>query len=118
MTPNPKREYIRSRKLLDNCRYLHCSMCGSNDGTIVAAHSNQGRHGTGKAIKADDNMIAALCYICHADLDQGSIYSKKEKERYWERAHLKTVYRLIEANLWPANVPIPDTYEAYRKSLI
>ena len=118
MTPNPKREYIRSRKLLDNCKYLHCSMCGSDDGTIVAAHSNQGRHGKGKAIKADDNMIAALCYICHADLDQGSIYSKKEKDRFWERAHLKTVYWLIEANLWPDSVLLPQTYIDYKNSLI
>ena len=118
MTPNPKREYIRSRKLLDNCKYLYCSMCGTDDGTIVAAHSNQGIHGKGKSIKADDNMIAALCHICHMDLDQGSIYSKKEKERLWGRAHLKTVYWLIEANLWPDSVPLPQTYIGYKNSLI
>ena len=118
MNPNPKRQYIRSRKLLDNCQYLNCAMCGVDDGTIVGAHSNQGAHGKGKAIKADDNMIAALCYVCHMDLDQGSIYSKKERERLWDRAHLKTVYWLIEANLWPDNVPLPQTYIDYKNSLI
>jgi len=52
------------------------------------------------------------------DLDQGSIYSKKERERLWDRAHLKTVYWLIEANLWPDNVPLPQTYIDYKNSLI
>jgi hypothetical protein len=118
MKSHLKRTYIRSPKLLYNCRYLHCQLCGADDGTIVAAHSNQGKHGKGKGIKADDNMIAALCHICHMDIDQGSIYSKSERERLWDTTHLKTVYRLIEADLWPDSVPVPQTYIDYKNSLI
>jgi len=51
------------------------------------------------------------------DLDQGSIYTKNERERLWNTAHLKTVYRLIEADLWPDNVPVPQSYLDYKNSL-
>jgi len=44
----------RNRKLLDMIRESpECMHCGRyNDGTVVAAHSNQLRDGKGKSIKA------------------------------------------------------------------
>jgi hypothetical protein len=117
MKLNPKRTYIRSPKLLSNCQYLSCQLCGAEDDTVVAAHSNSSAHGKGRSIKADDNMIAALCYLCHAEIDQGTTFTKDEKESLWNMAHLKTVYRLIEADLWPDRVPIPQSYLDYKNRL-
>ena len=57
----------------------------------MAAHSNQLRDGKGKAIKAHDFRIAALCYTCHSELDQGSKMSKSERLNMWEEAHRSTI---------------------------
>ena len=62
---------------------------------MVAAHSNQLRDGKGKGIKAHDYRIAALCYRCHADLDQGSKMSKEERKEVWEEAHRKSIGELF-----------------------
>jgi hypothetical protein len=72
-------------------------MCGRfNDGTVVAAHSNQLRDGKGKSIKAHDYRTAALCYSCHMELDQGKRWSKVERRELWEEAHRQTMGWLIE----------------------
>lgn len=66
--------------------------CGKhNDGTIVAAHSNQLRDGKGKGIKAHDFRIAYLCYGCHYEIDQGSTLTKEQRQILWEEAHRKTI---------------------------
>jgi hypothetical protein len=39
--------------------------------TTVAAHSNWGEHGKGKAIKAEDSYSVWACWRCHQMLDQG-----------------------------------------------
>jgi len=114
---NPKRQYVRSAKLLNNIRYLHCHACGADDQTIVGAHSNSSAHGKGRGIKADDNMVAALCWDCHHALDQGHYLSKEEKEQFWMDAHLRTVFSLIKADLWPSSVPLPQTYLDYQNKL-
>jgi hypothetical protein len=62
---------------------------------VVAAHSNQLRDGKGRSIKAHDYRIAALCYTCHADIDQGRM-SREDKQDLWEMAHRKTVGWLFE----------------------
>jgi hypothetical protein len=62
----------------------------------VAAHSNQLRDGKGRSIKAHDYRIAALCYRCHFDLDQGSKMSKEDRVDIWEMAHRKTVGWLFD----------------------
>lgn len=73
-----------------------CSGCGaSNDGTIVAAHSNRLRHGKGKGIKCHDCYIAALCYRCHVALDQGSDMNREEREDFWQQAHDTTLLWLF-----------------------
>ena len=43
--PVPKQAYVRSKALLEACREIPCQHCHRDDGTVVAAHSNQARHG-------------------------------------------------------------------------
>ena len=114
---HPKRQYVRSAKLLNNIRFLHCHACGADDQTIVGAHSNSQAHGKGRGIKSDDNMVAALCWDCHHTLDQGHYLSKEEKEKFWMYAHLRTVFSLIKAELWPPTVPLPQTYLDFQNKL-
>lgn len=88
----------RNPKLLQIVRESPCQHCGRQDGTIVAAHSNQLRDGKGKGIKASDFRIAALCYLCHSDLDQGYKMSKEERTQMWEDAHRATIGWLFDNN--------------------
>ncbi len=92
---------FRNQKLLEIVREFECVLCGAEDGTVVAAHSNQLRDGKGKGIKAHDYRIAALCYRCHMAIDQGHRMNKQEKEAMWEEAHRKTIGFLFErGKLW------------------
>ena len=86
----------RNKKLLEIVRNSPCQICGCQDGTIVAAHSNQLRDGKGKGIKAHDYRIAALCYKCHMELDQGNKLTKQQKFYDWDEAHRKTIGWLFE----------------------
>ena len=91
----------RNQKLLETVREFECVLCGAEDGTVVAAHSNQLRDGKGKGRKAHDYRIAALCYRCHMAIDQGHRMNKQEKEAMWEEAHRKTIGYLFErGKLW------------------
>jgi hypothetical protein len=87
----------RNKKLLEILRKSPCQECGREDGTVVAAHSNQLRDGKGRGIKSSDAMIAALCYNCHMEIDQGSKLSKQERIDIWEEAHRNTMKWLIES---------------------
>jgi len=89
----------RNTKLLEAVRAFPCQHCGRQDGTVVAAHSNQLRDGKGRGLKAHDYRIAALCHGCHAALDQGAALSRAERLEFWEEAHRKTVGLLFEAGL-------------------
>lgn len=86
----------RNKALLEAVRESPCQICGVQDGTVVAAHSNQQRDGKGMGIKAHDYRIAALCYTCHADIDQGKTLSKQQKFEAWDTAHLRTIGWLFE----------------------
>lgn len=86
----------RNKKLLEIVRGSPCQICGIQNGTVVAAHSNQLRDGKGRGIKAADYRIAALCYTCHSEIDQGSRMSKQERLNAWEEAHRATVGWLFE----------------------
>lgn len=101
----PKHSYVRSPTLLRHAREIPCQHCGADDGTVVAAHANWGG-GRGRSIKADDNLIASLCFNCHAELDQGKNLSKDERQALWLNAHIKTVQKLTNLGLWPTKVPI------------
>ena len=86
----------RNPKLLKSIIEAPCMHCGISDGTVVAAHSNQLRDGKGRGIKAHDYRIAALCYTCHHELDQGNKLSKQERVDMWEAAHRLTVGWLFD----------------------
>ena len=86
----------RNKKLLELLRESPCQCCGIEDGTVVAAHSNQLRDGKGKGIKAHDYRTASLCIRCHFELDQGNGMSKEERREMWEEAHRKTIGWLFE----------------------
>jgi hypothetical protein len=86
----------RNKKLLEYARQLPCQHCGIQDGTCVAAHSNQLRDGKGRGLKAHDYRIATLCFSCHAELDQGSKFNKSERVEMWENAHRSTIAEFFE----------------------
>lgn len=82
--------------MLEIVRNSPCQRCGCEDGTVVAAHSNQLRDGKGKGIKAHDYRIAALCYKCHMEIDQGNSLTKQQRVYDWDDAHRKTIGWLFE----------------------
>jgi hypothetical protein len=102
----PKHQYVRSQKLLKLVAGLSCQLCGTESG-IQAAHSNWDG-GKGRGIKADDNLVAALCQTCHYDIDQGAKWSKVERQQAWNIAHFKTIQLLVDTNQWPVDIPVPD----------
>ena len=89
----------RNKQLLKLISSFPCQSCGIEDGTIVAAHSNQLRDGKGRGIKAHDYRVASLCYRCHTELDQGTKMSKSERVEFWEEAHRRTIAQLFERGL-------------------
>ena len=86
----------RNKALLEIVRESPCQICGVQNGTVVAAHSNQQRDGKGMGIKAHDYRIAALCFSCHAEIDQGKSLNKQEKFNQWDEAHRRTIGWLFE----------------------
>jgi hypothetical protein len=111
-----KHSYVRSKKLLKLVAGLDCQACGSGQ-MVQAAHTNWGG-GKGRGVKADDNLVAALCLKCHYEIDQGKDMSKEERQEMWEQAHVATVKKLYIQGLWPVDVPIPSfTIEPQLSSL-
>jgi hypothetical protein len=89
-----KHSYVRSKKLLKLVAGLDCQACGSGQ-MVQAAHTNWGG-GKGRGIKADDNLVAALCLKCHFEVDQGKDLTKDERQLMWYLAHNLTVAKLCE----------------------
>ena len=89
----------RNRKLLNLANGQACQHCGIQDGTVVAAHSNQSRHGKGTGIKANDCFVAWLCNRCHVELDQGKALSRSQKADLWQLAHEKTLLKMFELGM-------------------
>lgn len=71
---------FRSRKVLDLAEGQACVMCGNQDGTIVAAHSNLLEHDKGRGHKAHDGMSAWLCHSCHSHYDQGGMLKSEARD--------------------------------------
>jgi hypothetical protein len=86
----------RNKKLLEVARLLPCQHCGIEDGTVVAAHSNQLRDGKGRGLKSSDFRIASLCFRCHAEADTSSTLTKVARIEMWEQAHRATIGELFE----------------------
>ena len=93
----------RNKKLLEVARLLPCQHCGIEDGTVVAAHSNQLRDGKGRGLKASDFRIASLCFRCHAEADTSSTLTKVARIEMWEQAHRATIGELFEQGLVVVN---------------
>ena len=68
----------RNKKLLEVVRQSPCQHCGAEDGK-------------GMGIKAHDYKIAALCFRCHSELDQGKTMGKDERKHLWQNAHNSTI---------------------------
>ena len=99
-----KHSYVRSKKLLKLVANLDCQACGSGN-MVQAAHTNWGG-GKGRGVKADDNLVAALCLGCHYAIDQGKDLSRQERQEMWLKAHHKTIDALRDC--WPIDIPLPD----------
>ena len=93
----------RNKKLLEIARLLPCQHCGIEDGTVVAAHSNQLRDGKGRGLKSSDFRIASLCFRCHAEADTSSTLTKVARIEMWEQAHRATIGELFERELVVVN---------------
>jgi hypothetical protein len=83
----------RNKKLLEKMRDLPCMSCGTEDGTVVAAHRNEGK---GMGLKVSDALVAALCVRCHYELDQSKTMSREDRREFWNQAYIKTMQHMIE----------------------
>lgn len=93
----------RNPKILALADGLPCQYCDRRDGTTVAAHSNQGRHGKGTGIKAHDCFVAYLCGPCHTFVDT-SMSPIEIRNGVWQIAHLRSVAlfsHLLDDEGWP-----------------
>lgn len=87
----------RNKKLLASANGAPCQFCGLQDGSVVAAHSNQQRDGKGVGLKASDYRIAYLCHGCHDAVDgRRGKFNKDERREIWEIAHRSTIGYLFE----------------------
>lgn len=81
-----------SKKLLDAARDRPCVLCGNDDGTVVAAHSNSLAHGRGFAHKSPSYYVAYVCHRCHDEIDgRAGGLTKEEKRDKWLSAWVRTV---------------------------
>ena len=91
-----KPKTYRNPKLLRLAEGQSCVECGIRDGTVVSAHSNNGK---GLGIKASDATLMFLCYRCHTEYDQGKTMDKVQKIEFAYRNNAKTLRRLLEEGL-------------------
>ena len=88
----PKKRAGHNKAYLEACRNELCylripSVCIGGIETIVPAHSNQSKHGKGMGLKANDKFTVPACRSCHAQIDQGNIFSRDEKFAIWDQAY-------------------------------
>lgn len=94
-----KVQTYRSRELLRIVGHApFCMACGQrNDGTVVACHANSQKFGKGRSLKAHDWAVCAMCFRCHAELDQGAFLSRQQREEMWMDAYIRTLAWLFES---------------------
>ena len=109
VVPVPKFHYVRDERLRSMCQSMACQNCGraGPESGVTWAHSNWAIHGKGKSIKASDVYVAALCWLCHSMLDQGSAWTEAQKLMVWSQAHVKTIATATHEGTWPVGIPIP-----------
>ena len=88
-----KRKAIRSKAIKDAANGEACTICSTQDGTVVFCHLNDSWAGKGMGQKADDIAGFFGCSECHKLYDEGSYGIDR-----WEvmRAMYRTWRRLIE----------------------
>ena len=92
----------RSRKLLDLAhRITECTIrlpevCQIRTEGCEPAHSNWAVHGKGMSLKAHDVFFAASCHACHAELDQGCLFTGEQKRSYWQMGHDETMLTIFQ----------------------
>lgn len=74
---------------------LPCQRCGREG--VQVSHSNQSKHGHGMSLKAWPWAVAALCPVCHVEIDSGKNLSRQERIDAWDDAHDKTISALFAA---------------------
>ena len=90
----------RNPKLLALAKHApRCFCCGAdNDGTVVAAHSNEMAYGKGMGHKAHDWAISYVCHKCHERIDgRADKLSRNDKELLWRMSHIKTIEWLFSS---------------------
>ncbi len=94
----PKKRAGHDKTMLAACRGEPCylrmpGICtgASGEDTVVPCHSNEGAHGKGMGKKADDMFTVPGCAHCHAQLDQGNLFTKQQKFSFWRAAYLKWI---------------------------
>lgn len=81
----------RSAKWLDAVREIgFCVRCGAFG--VQAAHRNEGK---GMGQKTSDCLTAALCPVCHAEIDHGRTMTKDERRAELNDAIVKTLEILV-----------------------
>lgn len=86
----------RNEKLLKACRSIECVNCGADDGTIVAAHQNEGK---GMGLKAPDSRVMSLCFRCHSEYDQGRSMTRDEKRAFAWEMMARTLSAMVERGI-------------------
>lgn len=84
-----RRPPLRSRALLDLAHELHrCTLAipgvcqGFAAEGLEPAHGPKSLLGGGVGQKPDD-VFAAACHACHAEIDQGKSLTREERRCYW-----------------------------------
>lgn len=104
----------KSRELLDSAAGKPCANCGRRDGTTVAAHSNDLRHGRGAYFKTADILTARLCAPCHDFVDgrrndePTGLWgpTREDRREVWRRGFEATVVALaLEGWIRPPGRP-------------
>lgn len=85
----------RSEALRQSANGEACVYCGTKDGTVVWAHSNEGEHGKGKSLKAHDLLGNYLCFSCHQAYDQGPA-PREVKQAFFRECFVRTMVRVAE----------------------
>ncbi|MCZ2960071.1 hypothetical protein NYY68_09885 [Acinetobacter baumannii] len=86
---------MRSTKRLNEIRALPCVRCGYPHSQ--AAHSNSGKHGKGKGIKASDAFTVPLCHKCHFLFDTYQFGTRQESEALFD-GWLEKTERMLNLN--------------------
>lgn len=86
----PKLKPFRSRKWMAAVGEIECCvLCGSHGAQV--AHRNEGK---GMGQKVDDSLTAAICGLCHHEIDNGRHLSREERRQLMDKAIVLTLREL------------------------